>query len=201
MQKVGRNILRRIVKPIICAIALVGLSVGAWALHLQLSGNIHAVEPGVLYRSAQLNGDDLAAVLAKYKIRSVVNLRGRNDGEAWYENELKITASHDVAHFDVGMGATSEPEPKVVAKLLRILKTAPQPILIHCYSGADRSGLAAALYERLINGASAQNADKQLSFWYGHFPWLGSRTVAMDKAFWRFSDGRMQIGSDPTGHF
>lgn len=193
MQKIGRNILRWIVTPIICAIALVGLSAGAWALHRHLSGNIHAVEPGVLYRSAQLNGDDLASVLAKYKIRSVVNLRGKNEGETWYENDLKISAAHEVAHFDVGMWASSEPEPKVVAKLLQILKTAPQPILIHCYSGADRSGLAAALYERLIKGESAQNAARQLSFWYGHFPWLGSGTVAMDRAYWRLSANTLQM--------
>ncbi len=163
-------------------------------MSLQVTGNIHVVEPGALYRSAQLKGEQLAEVFSKYDIRSVINLRGENRGELWYENELAVTVAHKVAHFDLGMGATSEPEPKVIAKLLKILRTAPRPILIHCYSGADRSGLAAALYERVVMGKSAQNAASQLSFRYGHFPWLGSGTVAMDKAYWHLSENLVHAG-------
>ena len=29
----------------------------------------------------------------------------------------------------------------------------------------------------------------QLSFWFGHFPRLGSDTAAMDRTFWRVVDG------------
>ena len=179
--------LRWVVASILGLISIAGLTAGVWALSLQLTGNVHVVETGVLYRSAQLNGGELADVLSKYRIRSVVNLRGENRGETWYENELKVTAAHKAVHFDVGMGATSEPEPKVIAKLVKILRTAPRPILIHCYSGADRSGLAAAIYERIVAGKSAQGAARQLSFRYGHFPWLGSGTIAMDEAYWRLS--------------
>lgn len=178
---------RKIVLFTIAVLLVPAIAAGGWALGLQLSGNVHVVDPGRLYRSAQLNGDDLSVVLAQYGIRSVINLRGRNPGEAWYDDELKVTVSHGALHFDVGMGATSEPDAKVVSRLMTALTTAPRPMLVHCASGADRTGLAAALYERFVKGQSAAVAAGQLSFRYGHFPWLGSRTTAMDDTFWRLS--------------
>ena len=174
---------RRLFLGTMAAVLVAILAAGGWLLGLQLTGNVHAVDAGRLYRSAQLNGDDLDAVLTRYGIRSVINLRGRNPGEWWYDDELKVTASRGAVHFDVGMGATSEPDPKVISRLMTALRTAPRPILVHCASGADRSGLAAALYERFIEGQSTATAAGQLSFRYGHFPWLGSRTIAMDNAF------------------
>lgn len=180
---------------ILCTIAVALVTVivaGGWLLGLQLTGNVHVVDPGHLYRSAQLNGDDLSVVLMRYGIRSIINLRGRNPGEWWYDDELKVSASHGAAHFDVGMGATSEPDARVISRLMKALRTAPRPILVHCASGADRSGLAAALYERFINGQSAEIAAGQLTFRYGHFPWLGSRTIAMDNAFWRLAKTEIQ---------
>lgn len=177
-------LLRRISFCTMAAVLLVVVAAGGWALGLQLAGNVHVVDPGRLYRSAQLNGDDLSGVLSRYGIRSVINLRGQNPGETWYDDELRVTANLGAVHFDVGMGATSEPDPKVISRLMTALKTAPRPILVHCASGADRSGLAAALYNRFIKGQSPSTAASQLSFRYGHFPWLGSRTVAMDNTFW-----------------
>lgn len=186
------RLFRRIFLCTMAAVLVVVVAAGGWALGLQLTGNVHVVDPGRLYRSAQLNGDDLSAVLTRYGIRSVINLRGRNPGDAWYDDELRVTASHGVVHFDIGMGATSEPDAKVISRLMTALRTAPRPILVHCASGADRSGLAAALYERFIKGQSAEIAAGQLSFRYGHFPWLGSGTIAMDNAFWRLSKTGMQ---------
>ena len=195
IQQQPKRFLRWVLTPLAGAFLILIFAAGSWALALRMTGNIHVVEPGVLYRSAQLSGDELAEVLAKYHIRSVINLRGRNRGDAWYENELRITAAHDALHFDVGMGATSEPRPKLIGRLLSILRTAPRPMLIHCYGGADRSGLAAALFERIVEGKSAQFAARQLSFWYGHFSWFGSGTAAMDAAYWRLSAMEAQKGA------
>jgi protein tyrosine phosphatase (PTP) superfamily phosphohydrolase (DUF442 family) len=181
------HLLYRAAATLVGAVLIVALAVGSWALGLQVTGNIHTVEDGVLYRSAQLNGQRLTDVLTTYGIRSVINLRGGNRGDWWYQNELEVTAANSVAHFDVYMAATSEPSAEVVSRLIEIMRTAPRPILIHCNSGSDRAGLASALYERLLKGLPAEVADAQLSFRYGHFPWLGSGTVAMDRTFWRLS--------------
>jgi hypothetical protein len=67
-------------------------------------------------------------------------------------------------------------------------------VLIHCEAGADRSGLAAALYKlivaksphKLIVAKSPpEEASAQLSFRYGHFPWLRNSTAAMARTFER----------------
>jgi protein tyrosine/serine phosphatase len=73
-----------------------------------------------------------------------------------------------------------------IARILDIVRRAPKPLLIHCMSGADRAGLVAALYDYAIAGESADKADGQLSLAYGHFPYLTSRTGAMDASFWAF---------------
>jgi protein tyrosine/serine phosphatase len=83
------------------------------------------------------------------------------------------------------MSANREPNEALLTRLIETLRTVEMPVVIHCEGGADRTGLAAALYELLVMGRSAEVASAQLSFRYGHFPWLTSRTGAMDATFWR----------------
>ena len=164
----------------------VGLAAG-WAIGLQLVGNVHVVEDGVLYRSAQLNGNKLGDVISAYGIRSVINLRGENRGLWWYDDEMKVSAAHGIAHFNVRMTAVRDTDAATVTQLMETMRTAPRPMLIHCESGSDRTGLAAALYERFLKEKPTEIAAGQISFRYGHFPWLGNRTVAMDRTYWRLA--------------
>ena len=164
----------------------VGLA-GGWAMGLQMVGNVHVVEDGTLYRSAQLNEEKLAGVIATYGIKSVINLRGENRGLWWYDNEVEVTAMHGVSHFDVRMTALRDTDDAIVTQLMETMRTAPRPMLIHCESGSDRTGLASALYERFVKERPAEVTARQISFRYGHFPWLGNRTVAMDRTYWRLS--------------
>lgn len=181
---------RRVAVGLSAAIMLSpAIGIGGWAVGIQLVGNIHAVESGAFYRSAQLNGEDLAEVIRDYKIRTVLNLRGPNDAQPWYDDEIKATAAAGATHVDIRMSAREEPDDALLAALIKTLRTAPKPILVHCYSGSDRTGLASALYELVVEGKPAAEAAGQLSFFYGHFPWLGSRTVAMDNTFKRVAAG------------
>ena len=68
-----------------------------------------------------------------------------------------------------------------MARISALLRSAPKPVLIHCQSGADRSGLVAALYEYTIAARPLEEAQEQLSLLFGHFPYLWSRTGAMDE--------------------
>ena len=47
----------------------------------------------------------------------------------------------------------------------QLLREAPKPVLVHCEGGADRTGLAAALY--LAAAGHPAQADGQLSVRYG----------------------------------
>jgi len=174
---------RRAAKTLVGAVVGVAAGMALWAGYLQLTGNIHEVEPGVLYRSAQLAPDRLDSLIQARHIRTVLNLRGAFPGKPWYEAE--VAAVHDAGAeiISLPMSANRQPDAALLASLRHALRTAPRPILIHCNSGADRTGLASALFELFEEGKPAAEADNQLSFRYGHFPWLISRTGAMDRTF------------------
>jgi len=181
---------RRVTKGV-GSILLAGL-VGAagWAGYLRLSGNIHTVDPGVAYRSAQLSPSQLADLVKARHLRAVINLRGASPGSRWYDDELAVTTQAGVQHFDLHLSANAEPNDSLVAQLRRLLRDVPRPFLLHCEGGADRAGLASALYDVDVLGLAPEVADQQLTFRYGHFPWLTSRTGAMDRTFWRIADAR-----------
>jgi protein tyrosine/serine phosphatase len=164
---------------------LAGSVGGYWGL-LQYEGNFHAVTAGVLYRSAQLSKTEIKAAVGEYGIKSVLNLRGANSGSPWYDNEIAASRELGLVHFDYPLSARRFVTSQQIAEILDIVRRAPKPLLIHCKSGSDRAGLVAALYRFAETGASAAEADQELSLVYGHFPYLASRSGAMDDSFWAF---------------
>ncbi len=173
------------VKRSLQTFGLVALLAGGWAGYLRLSGNFHPVEQGVVYRSGQLSGDQFTSRIEQNGIRTILNLRGNNTGRPWYDDEMKATRAAGVQHIDYPISAGRELTDEQVSQITALLREAPRPILIHCEAGSDRSGLVSALYKLLVEKRTAEEASAQLSFRYGHFPWLGSRTVAMDRTFAR----------------
>lgn len=86
---------KRMRVPLAASAALLAAA-GIWAGYLQVSGNVHEVVPGVLYRSAQLDERTLADLIARYRIRSVVNLKGARPSKDWYRRERAVTAAKGV---------------------------------------------------------------------------------------------------------
>ena len=162
-----------------CLAALV-----AWPAWLQLTGNFHEVVPGRLYRSAQPDAHDLARIAAETGIRSVLNLRGAQRGKPWYQAEIAESKALGLAHVDFKMSARRTLAPDEIAHLAETLSEMPQPLLIHCRAGADRTGLASALFLLTVENAPAEAAGRQISFAYGHvgLPVL-SDAWAMDQSW------------------
>ena len=123
------------------------LTAGAIYGIVQYDGNVHVVDPGVVLRSAQPTGARLDEIVHRYAVRSVLNLRGDNAGKAWYEEEMRASRADGLAHFDYAISAEHDVTPAQMDELLRIVATAPKPLLIHCNAGADRTGLVSALYQ------------------------------------------------------
>ena len=173
-------------RRILLVIALIVLAPACFAGYLHVSGNIHAVEPGVLYRSGQLGGGGLDAFIRTHRIRSILNLRGVHPREAWYREETLVAAENGVLSFPLAISANAVPDTATMMRMEEIMRAAPKPMLVHCEAGSDRSGLASAIFEYAVAGRPSSEASAQLSWIYGHFPWLGSRTGAMDRAFVQF---------------
>jgi protein tyrosine/serine phosphatase len=173
-------------------------SIGSYWGLVQYNGNFHTVSEGTLYRSAQLSKSELQAAVRDRGVRSILNLRGAHPGQPWYDDEIAASKQLDVAHYDYGLSAKRVVTGKQIYEILDIIRNAPKPLLVHCKSGADRSGLVAALYRYADEHTSADEADRQLSLVYGHFPYLMSQTKAMDDSFWAFvGRGVRSLRKDP----
>lgn len=138
--------------------------------YLEEQGNFHPITRGEAYRSAQLDQDELEYYIRKLEIRSIINLRGKNRGKQWYEEETTACRKMNVRHYDLGLSANKAPSSSEIEELLRLFRIAPRPVLIHCQGGADRSGLAAALWKVVIDRAPKSVAQEHLSIRYGHMP-------------------------------
>jgi protein tyrosine phosphatase (PTP) superfamily phosphohydrolase (DUF442 family) len=138
--------------------------------------NFHVVSDGRVYRSAQPTAAALFDAIARLQLKTVLNLRGANPEEAWWQNESAVCRSTGVTLVDLPMSANELPSRETLLALYDVLATAQYPILIHCQAGADRTGAAAAIW-RMMNGDSREAAQSELSPAYFHYE---AFTPAMD---------------------
>ena len=143
--------------------------------------NFQVITPGEAYRSAQPGTQQLESYIRKYGIRSVINLRGKNKDAQWYQDEITVSKTYALAHYDVALVSTQEPTEEDIRTLFHIFESAPRPVLIHCQFGADRTGLVAAMWKTYVDREPQKVAGRQLSLLYGHLP-FGKR-YAMDRFF------------------
>lgn len=160
------------------------IAAGVYLGGIQLTGNFHEVMPGQLYRSNQPSASQIARYSGEYGIKTIINLRGVGETDEWYQEE-KTAADHlGLVHIDFPMSASKQLTMAESNKLIEIMRDAPKPILIHCRSGSDRTGLASVIYLNRIAGVDEAVAENQLSIRFGHIgiPYL-SRTYAMDETW------------------
>jgi protein tyrosine phosphatase (PTP) superfamily phosphohydrolase (DUF442 family) len=159
---------RLAIKRYVFAVAVLALA----NLACYLGENFHTVVNDKVYRSAQLGSDSLESHITREGVRSVINLRGSNPGREWYQQECAVAMRNGVRHFDVPIDSDFAPSGQELIDLVRVLKSCPKPVLMHCQSGIDRSGVAAAISVLLLDPeGSLDKALDQLSLRFGHMPW------------------------------
>ncbi|WP_090203543.1 tyrosine-protein phosphatase [Yoonia litorea] len=131
----------------------------------KLWNNFAEVAPGV-YRS---NHPDHKR-FARYKamgIKTILNLRGvqKQPHYLFTEESCRLLGLDLVT---VKFSARQAPHRERLLELFEVFETIEKPFLIHCKSGADRTGLVAALYLLVVEGAPLEVAMRQLSFRYLH---------------------------------
>lgn len=105
--------------------------------------------------------------LARSGFKSIINLRG-NYKLPHHGFEVQICEDSGMDLIDVPMSARTAPEVKSIMKLVSVLGQAKKPVLLHCKSGADRTGLASAIYLMVYCNATPGDAKKQLSLRFLH---------------------------------
>ncbi|SDZ74633.1 tyrosine-protein phosphatase [Rubrimonas cliftonensis] len=119
------------------------------------------------WRSSQPSPAQLRR-LAKRGLRTVVNLRGGSEFGS-YALEREACADLGLAYRELKLFSRHAPEREAIAEAAKLFDEIAYPALLHCKSGADRAGLAAALYVLLREGGTLAEAKAQLAPVYGHF--------------------------------
>ena len=109
-----------------------------------------------LFRSAQLDGSD-AAKLHELGIKSIVNLRhfSRGGDRRAFEDQFWLS-NKPLQSWEI--------RPAQIADVLRTIRERQKEgaVLVHCYHGADRTGLVVAMYRVIYQGWSLDAARSEM---------------------------------------
>lgn len=156
--------------------------------------NWGVVESGRLYRSNHPLPWQLATAQRRFGLRSVINLRGhRQDcgSDALGRARAEVLG---LVHVDAPFESRGAPHKDRILRLVGLLAELPEPILIHCKSGADRTGLIAGVW-LLLQGRPVEAALDQLHWRFGHV--AASRTGILDAFFRDYAGFQAQHGAKP----
>lgn len=133
--------------------------------------NMHEISPGV-FRSNYPDPGRIAA-LAERGVRTVISLRGRG-ANPWSLLEAEACERYGIELHCVALKAKASPNRDALLELISLFRRVEKPLLIHCKSGADRAGLASAIYLMVIDGEPVSRARRMLAARYLHLPFLGT---------------------------
>lgn len=139
--------------------------------------NWGVVEAGRLYRSNHPLPWQIRAAVRRHGIRTIINLRGNRQDCGADALSRAEAARLGVTLIDAPFESRGAPHRDRIERLAALLPSLREPILIHCKSGADRTGLIAAVW-LLLQGRPPAEAARQLSPRYGHVS--AARTGILD---------------------
>lgn len=139
----------------------------------RISKNFDVVDDGKLYRSAQLTTEELEEVVQKYHIKTVISLRGSPSRTDYYEPEADTTERLKIKFVPIPMSDVYYPLESELKEVFSVFENPTDyPVLIHCRVGTDRTGMIAALYERVYMNKSVDEALEELTFAHWHVRYL-----------------------------
>ncbi len=125
-----------------------------WAVMVKSSElmNLFKVSDDI-YRSEQPDKDAFIE-LNKMGIKSVLNLRTT-------ETDDEAIGKLPIKPYLVAMDAGGVSDKDIIAAL-KVIKSAPKPLLVHCRHGSDRTGVVVAMYRIVFQGWSKEDALNEL---------------------------------------
>ena len=156
--------------------------------------NWGVVEAGRLYRSNHPLPWQLAEAQRRVGLRAVINLRGHR--EACGSDALGRARARELGllHADAPFESRGAPHKDRILRLAGLFAELPEPLLIHCKSGADRTGLVAGIW-LLLQGRPVRAALDQLNWRFGHV--AASRTGILDAFFREYEHFQARHGAKP----
>jgi len=168
-QSARRLLLRAVLLSILACAAVPGsLLLRPWT-----GSNLGIVHGGRVIRAAQPTSG-LPALIHDYHLASILNLRGGTVRDWWYTDEVETARKSQVAFFDLPLSATKRPSRRDLQRLISTLDRCEYPLLIHCKAGADRTGLATAVYLMLHCNEPPREALRAFTIYHSHVPLFGT---------------------------
>lgn len=127
--------------------------------------NLYEIAPGI-WRSNQPDPKRIARY-SKLGIKSIIFLRG-DSTRSYAQFEEEACAKHGIAFHRARLLSRDLVPAEEVLHVLDLFKTVEKPFLMHCKSGADRAGLASALWILAEGSGDIEEAKAQMSFRYMH---------------------------------
>lgn len=168
------------------------LGVAAWGTLYFRATYSHAkrlrtVEPGRFYRSGQLTADGFADAVARFGIRTVVNVQEDvPDPEVWrsFLDRRRVRESEVCRRLGVRYvwlapdlvppDRPANEHPSVIDRFLEVCdRDDVYPVLLHCKAGLHRTGLLSAVYRMEYQGWSRLAAFRELRA-HGFGDWVST---------------------------
>lgn len=146
------------------------IPISLYAIAINWNANFGTITDGELYRSGQMTASALNSTIAKCGIKTVLNLRGFHPEEKWYAAEREVTLANQGVQIDVALSSSEWMSRQQMTTLVDILDRADRPLLIHCFHGAERTGLISAFAELLRDGSTLAAARQQFTLFYLFVP-------------------------------
>ncbi len=156
--------------------------------------NWGVVQSGRLYRSNHPTPWQMEQAVRRHGIRTVINLRGHREACGSDALGRQAAAALGLQHIDAPLESRGAPHKDRILRLADIFARMQEPALIHCKSGADRTGLAAGIW-LLAQGGEVEAALGQLSLRFGHV--AAARTGILDAFFRRYAAFVKAEGAKP----
>jgi len=121
---------------------------------------------GGMFRENQPSPKRIAK-LADEGIKTILNLRGESD-KGYYALEKEACEKHGITLVNFRMYSRDTPKKDRIHGLIEIFKTIEYPAMMHCKSGADRTGITGVLYRHFHMGVPIDEAIEQLKLKYLH---------------------------------
>jgi len=121
---------------------------------------------GGMYRENQPSPKRIAE-LAKMGIKTIINLRAESP-KGFYLLEKEACETHGITLVDFRMYSRDTHTPEKIRAAKELFESIESPAMMHCKSGADRTGIMGVLYRHFHMGDTIEQAMEQLSFKYLH---------------------------------
>ena len=139
-----------------------------WGDHgfLRLRFANHHPIGGGMFRENQPSPNRIAQ-WAKMGIKTNVNLRGESP-KGFYLLEKEACEKHGITMVDFRVYSRDTHTPEKIRGAKELFESIEYPAVMHCKSGADRTGIMGVLYRHFHMGDSIEKAMEQLEFKYLH---------------------------------